>query len=130
MREGNDATVIACGLMVHESLRAAEMLERENIRVRVLNMHTIKPIDREAIVTAAEQTGAVVTAEEHQIHGGLGGAVAEVLGRTVPVPMEMIAVHDTFGESGTPEELLAKYHLKDVDIAQAVRKVIERKKRS
>jgi transketolase len=130
MREGNDATVIACGLMVHESLKAADMLARENINVRILNMHTIKPIDREAIVSAAEQTGAVVTAEEHQIHGGLGSAVAEVLGRTVPVPIEMIAVNDSFGESGTPEELLTKYHLKDVDIAQAVQKVLERKKRS
>ncbi|TNF56263.1 transketolase family protein, partial [bacterium] len=130
MREGRDATIIACGLMVYESLQAAEVLAQENIQVRVLNMHTIKPIDVDAIVQSAQTTGAVVTAEEHQINGGLGSAVAEVLGRNLPVPIEMVAVNDTFGESGTPEELLIKYHLKDTDIAKAVKKVLERKKRS
>jgi transketolase len=130
MREGGDATIIACGLMVYESLQAAEMLAQENIQVRVLNMHTIKPIDGDAIVQSAQATGALVTAEEHQINGGLGSAVAEVLGRNFPVPIEMVAVNDTFGESGTPEELLKKYHLKDTDIAKAVKKVLQRKKRS
>jgi transketolase len=130
MRQGNDVTVIACGLMVYESLNAADMLAKENIQARILNMHTIKPIDKQSIVTAAQETGAVVTAEEHQIHGGLGSAVAEVLAVNYPVPVEMVAVHDSFGESGKPEELLKKYHLKDTDIVNAVKKVLERKKRS
>lgn len=130
MREGRDATIIACGLLVYESLQAADVLAQENIQVRVLNMHTIKPIDVDTIVQSAQATGAVVTAEEHQINGGLGSAVAEVLGRNLPVPIEMVAVNDTFGESGTPEELLTKYHLKDTDIAKAVKKVLQRKKRS
>jgi transketolase len=130
MREGKDVTFIACGLMVHESLKAADILSKEDIQARILNMHTIKPIDVRAIVTAAQQTGAIVTAEEHQIYGGLGSAVAEVIGRYCPVPIEMVAVNDTFGESGKPEELLKKYHLKDVDIADAARKAIKRKIRS
>jgi transketolase len=130
MRQGNDVTVIACGLMVYESLNAADMLAKENIQARILNMHTIKPIDKQSIVTAAQETGAVVTAEEHQIHGGLGSAVAEVLAVNYPVPVEMVAVHDSFGESGKPEELLKKYHLKDTDIVNAVKKVLERKKRN
>ena len=91
-------------------------------------MHTIKPIDEQAVISSARETGAIVTAEEHQINGGLGSAVAEVLARNFPAPLEMIAVNDTFGESGKPEELLEKYHLKDVDIADAVKKAITRKK--
>jgi len=90
-------------------------------------MHTIKPIDEQMIIASARDTGAIVTAEEHQINGGLGGAVAEVLGRNYPVPQEMVAVRDTFGESGDPEGLLMKYHLKDVDIAAAARTVVLRK---
>jgi transketolase len=129
MRDGSDATVIACGLMVHESLQAAGILSGENISVRVINMHTIKPVDQEAIIRSARETGALVTAEEHQINGGLGSAVAEVITRNYPVPVEMIAVNDSFGESGEPEELLIKYHLKDTDIAEAVRRVIKRKSR-
>ncbi len=130
MREGKDATVIACGLMVSEALKAAEILTKDNIEVRVINMHTIKPIDQEAIIKSAQETGAVVTAEEHQINGGLGSAITEVLGRNLPVPVEMVAVNDTFGESGEPEELLKKYHLKDIDIVNAVKKVLVRKKGS
>lgn len=129
IRQGNDATLIACGLMVSEALKAAEMLIKDNINIRVINMHTIKPIDEQAVISSARETGAIVTAEEHQINGGLGSAVAEVLARNFPAPLEMIAVNDTFGESGKPEELLEKYHLKDVDIADAVKKVIIRKKR-
>ena len=129
IRQGNDATLIACGLMVSEALKAAEMLIKDNINIRVINMHTIKPIDEQAVISSARETGAIVTAEEHQINGGLGSAVAEVLARNFPAPLEMIAVNDTFGESGKPEELLKKYHLKDVDIADAVKKVIIRKKR-
>jgi len=127
MREGSDATIIACGIHVSESLTAAEMLKKENIDVRVVNMHTIKPIDEACIIDSAKKTGALVTAEEHQIHGGLGSAVAEVVVKNCPVPMAMVAVQDTFGESGTPEELLEAYHLKDVDIVEAVRDVIRKK---
>lgn len=128
MRDGKDVAIIACGIMVSEALAAAEILKGQGIDVRVINMHTIKPIDKDVIIAAAKETGAVVTAEEHQIYGGLGSAVVEVLAQNIPVPVEMVAVSDSFGESGTPEELLKAYHLKDVDIAQAVRKVIKRKK--
>ncbi|MCR4338157.1 MAG: transketolase family protein [Candidatus Omnitrophica bacterium] len=128
IREGKDITLIGCGITVWESLQAAEILEKEGISARVVNMHTIKPIDEKTIIKAAKETGAIVTSEEHQIHGGLGSAVAEVLVRTYPVPMEMVAVQDTFGETGTPNELLKVYHLKDVDIAQAARKAVRRKK--
>ena len=127
LREGNDATVIACGIEVSEGLKAAEILKKENIDVRVVNMHTIKPIDEACIIKAARETGAIVTAEEHQKYGGLGGAVAEVVVRHCPVPMAMVAVDDSFGESGTPEELLKAYHLKDTDIAAAVRDVVRKK---
>ncbi|MGA1790451.1 MAG: transketolase family protein [bacterium] len=127
MREGKDATIIACGLMVSEALKAAEALAGSGIQARVINMHTIKPIDEDIIIKAAKETGVIVTAEEHQINGGLGSAVAEVLIRNIPVPLEMVAVKDTFGESGTPEELLKKYHLKDVDIVLSVKRVIQRR---
>lgn len=127
VREGSDVTVIACGLMVGPALEAADQLAQENIKVRVVNMPTIKPIDREAIVQAAKETKAIVTAEEHNIIGGLGSAVAEVLTETVPVVQEMVGVKDTFGESGPPAELLEKYGLTAKDVVAAVRKVIERK---
>jgi transketolase len=124
---GSDATIIATGMMVGVALEAAQSLQAEGIKARVLNMATIKPIDREAIVLAAKETGAVVTAEEHNIIGGLGSAVAEVLVETVPVPMMRIGVQDTFGESGTPNALLQKYGLTAENIAAAVRAVIARK---
>jgi len=127
MREGKDLTIIATGLMVSESLKAADVLSEEGIEARVINIHTIKPIDQESIIEAAKETGAIVTAEEHQINGGLGSAVAEVLVKNTPAPLEMVAVNDTFGESGDPEGLLKKYHLKDVDIVDAGRKVVKRK---
>lgn len=128
LREGKDATVIACGLMVYESLQAAELLKKENIEIRVVNMHTIKPIDANVIVDSVKKTGAIVTAEEHQVFGGLGSAVAEALAKSAPAPMEMVAVNDVFGESGDPQGLLRKYHLKDVDIAEAVKRAIKRKR--
>lgn len=128
LREGKDVTIFGCGLMVSEALRAAEILRKDNIAAKVVNMHTIKPVDTQMIVKSAQETGAIVSAEEHQIHGGLGSAIAEVVVRTYPVPMEMVAVQDSFGESGSPEELLRAYHLKDVDIAQAAKKAVERKK--
>lgn len=127
IRDGSDATVIACGLMVGPALEAADQLAGENIHIRVVNMHTIKPIDREAIVKAAKDTRAIITAEEHNIVGGLGSAVAEVLVGTVPVVQEMVGVKDTFGESGTPAELLEKYGLTAKDIVAAVKKALARK---
>lgn len=128
LREGKDVTLIGCGLMVYESLQAAAILEKEGIQARVINMHTIKPIDEGAIIDSFKKTGCFVTAEEHQVHGGLGCAVAEVVVEKCPAPMEMIAVNDSFGESGSPAELLKAYHLKDVDIAEAARRAIRRKK--
>ena len=127
MREGSDVTLIACGIMVHESLQAAEILAKEGIDARVLNMHTIKPIDRDAVIQAAAETGAIVTAEEHQVNAGLGGAVAEVLVQSSPVPQEIIAVRDAFGQTGTPEQLLSHFHLKAEDIALAAKKAVGRK---
>lgn len=127
MREGKDVAIIACGLMVYESLQAAEMLQKEGIEARVVNMHTIKPIDESMIIESAEKTQAIVTAEEHQLLGGLGSAVCEVLAQKYPVPVEMIGMKDSYGESGDPEGLLKKYHMKAADIAQAAKKVIKRK---
>ncbi len=129
LREGSDVTLIGCGIMVYESLQAAEILKKEGIEARVINMHTIKPIDEEIIIDSAKKTQAIITAEEHQVYGGLGSAVAEVLAKNYPAPMETIAVQDTFGETGSPQELLKKYHLKDIDIVQAAKKVIKRKKK-
>lgn len=127
MKAGSDVTVIACGIMVADALSAAKELEREGISVRVVNMATIKPIDKEAIISAALETGAVVTAEEHNIIGGLGSAVAEVLSEHAPAPLERVGVRDTFGESGKPQELLEKYGLTPKDIKAAIYKVLERK---
>ena len=127
MKDGKDVCIMACGSMVYESLMAAEILEKEGISARVLNIHTIKPIDRQAIIDAAKDCGAIVTAEEHQIFGGFGSAVAEVIVANCPVPMEFVGVNDTFGESGKPADLIVKYGLKDVNIAEAVKKVLKRK---
>jgi transketolase len=128
LMEGTDATVVAAGLQVWEAIMAAEILASEGISIRVLNMHTIKPLDREAVLRAAEQTGAIVTAEDHQIHGGLGSAVAEVLARFLPTPQEFVAVNDTFGESGTGRELMEKYEIDRTAIVRAVRRVVGRKR--
>jgi transketolase len=127
IREGSDVTVIACGLMVGLAVEAADQLAGENIKVRVINMGTVKPIDREAIVKAAAETRAIVTAEEHNIIGGLGSAVAEVLAQTSPVVQEMVGIKDTFGESGPPAELLEKYGLTTKEVVAAVKRAIERK---
>lgn len=127
LRDGKDATIIACGALVGPAIEAAETLAKEGIDVRVINMASIKPIDKVAIAQAAKDTGAIVTAEEHNVIGGLGAAVAEVVTETTPVPMERIGTQDTFGESGTPKELLAKYGLSADAIGQAVKKVIARK---
>ncbi len=127
MKDGNDVCIIACGSMVYEALSAAEILEKEGISARVLNIHTIKPIDKDAIISAAKECGAIVTAEEHQIFGGFGSAVAEVVVQNCPVPMEFVAVQDTFGESGSPADLMVKYGLKDVNIVAAAKKAVSRK---
>jgi transketolase len=128
MRPGKEVAVFACGLMVDKALEAAEELKKENIDCRVINLHTVKPIDKELIVKCAEETGAAVTAEEHSIVGGLGGAVAEVLVENACVPMVRVGIKDMFGESGKPEELLVKYGLTSQDIMNAVRTVLKRKK--
>lgn len=124
VRDGNDATIIACGIMVNEAIIAHEALKSEGINVRVINMSTIKPIDKEIIVKAAKETKAIVTAEEHNIIGGLGSAVSEVVVEECPVVVKKVGVKDTFGESGTPAELLEKYGLTSKDIAKAVKEAI------
>lgn len=125
--EGKDVTIIATGYMVHKALEARELLKAENIDARIVNIHTIKPIDEELIIQSAEKTGAIVTAEEHNLYGGLGSAVAEVLSAKKPVPLEVVAVQDSFTESGDYEELLDKYGLQARHIVEKVKKVIKRK---
>lgn len=124
LRDGRDATIIATGIMVSMALEAASELEKEGIRVRVIDIHTIKPFDKDIIIKAARETGAIVTAEEHNIIGGLGSAVAEVLCENSPVPMKRIGIKDTFGESGTAGDLLIKYGLTSRDITEAVKQLI------
>ena len=130
MRQGKDAAIIAIGLMVAGALKAAENLKREGINCRVLNMPTLKPLDEAAIIKAAAETGAIVTAEEHLEHGGLGSEVAQRVARHCPVPMEFIAIKDTYAKSGKPGELLQRYGLTAKDIEQAVRSVMKKKKPS
>lgn len=127
LRKGSDATIIAAGITVAIGLEAANILKEKGLDVEVINMASIKPIDSDLIIESARKTGAVVTAEEHNIIGGLGSAVAEVLGENVPVPLERIGVRDVFGESGTPEELLQKYGITPQSIARAVEKAVSRK---
>jgi transketolase len=125
--ESADVTIIACGSLVYEALQAAKTLEGEGIHADVINLHTIKPIDRTAIIAAAKKTGAIVTAEEHQIMGGMGSAVAEVIVEEFPIPIEFVGVRDQFGQSGTPEELLKFYKVDRDAIRIAVQDVIRRK---
>jgi transketolase len=127
LRDGSDAAVIACGAMVYEALVAAEELAKEGISVMVINNHTIKPLDKDTILEAAEKTGAIVTAEEHQLAGGMGSAVVEVLAQNYPVPVKMVGVNDRFGESGDPDTLMKAFGLTSDDIAAAVRQVFEKK---
>ncbi|MBI4187056.1 MAG: transketolase family protein [Chloroflexi bacterium] len=128
MKPGKDATIIAIGLMVSAALEAAEDLAREGIDCRVLNMSTLKPVDSAAIIAAAAETGAIVTAEEHLEHGGLGSAVAQVTAKHQPVPVEHIAIKDTYAKSGKQAELFQRYGLTAGDIEQAVRTAIKRKR--
>ncbi len=127
LKEGTDVTIVATGLMVEMALNASEALKAEGINARVINIHTIKPIDREILVKAAKETGAIVTCEEHNIIGGLGSAVAEVICEEAPVPMERVGVRDVFGKSGVPTDLFKDYGLTSEDIAKAVKKVISKK---
>ncbi len=124
IRDGRDVTVIATGIMVSEAAEAAEKLAEDGIDVRVIDMHTIKPLDEEIIIKAAEETGAIVTAEEHSVIGGLGSAVAEVVVRNHPVKMSMVGQKDTYGESGKPDELKKKYGMTSDDIIKAVKELI------
>lgn len=126
-REGTDVAIIACGTLVYEALVAAETLAKEGISCTVINNHTVKPMDEETIVDAAHTCGAVVTAEEHQIAGGMGSAVAEVLARRMPAPVEFVGMKDRFGESGSPDELMEAFGLTSKGIGEAVRKVLKRK---
>ena len=128
LKQGKDATIIAMGTMVAPALEAAAALVKENIACRVINMSTLKPIDETAIVKAAEETGAIVTAEEHQEHGGLASMVSRIIARHHPVPMEFVAVKDKFGMSGKPAELLKRYGLTSEDIAAAVKETLKRKR--
>ena len=123
LREGKDVTVIANGIMVAEAMKAALMMQEEGVDIRVIDMHTIKPLDEEIIIKASKETGRIVTAEEHSVIGGLGSAVAEVLARTQPAKMAMVGQLDTFGESGTPQELKEKYGMTAENIAAAVRSI-------
>jgi len=126
--DGTDVTLVANGLLVWEAIKAAEELKKDGISARVINMHTIKPIDSEVLLKAANETGLVITCEDHQKHGGLFSAVAEVLVQNNPVPMDYVAVEDTFGESGTMEELMAKYGIDKNAIIKKVKKNLKRKK--
>jgi len=127
MKHGTDVSIMATGHLVWEALQAAEKLEMQGISARVINIHTIKPIDKEIIITAARETGAIVTAEEHQIFGGFGSAVAEVVVQNCPVPVEMVGISDRFGESGQPNELMKKYGLTAENIIGKCHQVLKRK---
>jgi len=123
-----EVAIIACGTLVYYALRAAETLRKEKISVMVINNHSIKPLDEETIKAVAKKTGAIVTAEEHQIAGGLGSAIAEYVAQTAPVPMEFVGMNNAFGESGKPDELFEKYHLDEGGIIRAIKRVLKRKK--
>jgi transketolase len=127
LTEGTDVTIIACGHLVWKSIEAAQELAAMGISAEVINMHTIKPLDEKAILDSVRKTKCVVTAEEHMLNGGLGEAVSQVLTRNFPAPQEYVGVNDSFGESGTPDELMVKYGLDTVNIVAAAKKVIARK---
>ncbi len=127
LNEGTDVTIVATGHLVWEAVQAGEMLAEKGISAEIINIHTIKPLDEEAILKSVAKTGCIVTAEEHQMNGGLGESVAQCLVKNKPVPQEFVAVKDTFGESGTPAQLMEKYGLTKTDIVSAVEKVISRK---
>ena len=125
MKEGTDVTIIATGHLVWKAIEAVQILEQEGISCELINIHTIKPLDEAAIIASAKKTGRVVTCEEHQIHGGLGSLVAGVLARNCPTPQAFVAVNDSFGESGTPDQLLAKYGLDTPDVVAAAKSLFK-----
>ncbi len=128
LRDGDDLTIIACGNMVYESIKAHEELSARGIKARVINLHTPKPIDRDAIIKAAKETGAIVTAEEHLLNCGMGSAVCEVLADEMLAPIKMVGINDTFGESGEPDELFEKFGLTSKAIIKAAEEVLKKKK--
>ena len=128
LREGSDLTILATGILVYESLQAAEALAKEGISARVINIHTIKPLDKELVVQAARETGVLLTAEEHSVIGGLGAAVAEAIGEECPVPVVRVGIKDSFGHSGKGGELLAEYGLCSENIAAEAKRALTLKK--
>ncbi len=126
--EGTDVSIFATGHLVWKAIQAAEILQEKGISAEVINIHTIKPLDENAVITSVKKTGCVVTAEEHQMHGGLGDSIAQLLSRKLPLPLEMVAVNDSFGESGTPDELMIKYGLDTPNVVDAALRAIARKK--
>lgn len=127
LTEGRDVSIMACGHLVWKAIEAARILSEKGIAAEVINFHTIKPLDEEAVILSARKTKCVVTAEEHQRAGGLGESITSVLGSNEPCPVELVAVNDSFGESGKPEELLTKYGVDTPNIVEAALKVIARK---
>ena len=127
IHEGNDVSIFATGHLVWKAIQAAKELAEKGINAEVINIHTIKPLDEEAILKSVEKTKCIVTAEEHQRNGGLGESIASLISRNTPIPIEIVAVNDSFGESGTPDQLLSKYNLDTPDIVAAAKKVIGRK---
>ena len=127
LKDGNDVSIFATGHLVWEALEAAKILNELNINAEIINIHTIKPLDKDAVIKSVSKTRCVVTAEEHMLNGGLGDSIAQLLSREMPLPLEMVGVNDTFGESGKPRQLMEKYGLTSSDIVNAVKKVILRK---
>lgn len=127
IQEGADVTIFACGHLVWKAIEALPILKEQGINAELINIHTIKPLDVDAVLKSVAKTGCVVTAEEHQRHGGLGDSIAQVLAMNMPRPLEMVAVNDEFGQSGTPDELLSFYHLDTIDIVEAAKRAVARK---
>jgi len=127
LNEGTDVSIFATGHLVWESIEAAQVMEQQGISTEIINIHTIKPLDEEAVLTSVSKTKAVVTAEEHLMNGGLGDSIAQLLSRKMPTPLEMVAVNDLFGESGKPEDLMKKYGIDSSNIIKAVETVLKRK---
>jgi len=127
LNEGTDVSIFATGHLVWKAVLAGKMLAEQGINAEIINIHTIKPLDEEAILASVRKTGCVVSAEEHQMNGGLGDSIAQLLARKMPLPLEMVGVNDSFGESGTPDQLMEKYGLNEAAIIRAVQKVIARK---
>lgn len=128
LRKGSDLTIFACGIMVYFALQAHDILKKSKINARVINLHTPKPIDTEAIKAAARETGAIVTAEEHALKGGFGSAISEVVSQNCPVPIKMVGVRDSFGASGSVKELLKEFNLETEDIVKAAKSALKMKK--